>query len=76
MQLKLTTQSFFASDKGPVINYITSRLNKELKRVGLDYFESRLDVICLDIAKEIKYVYERNDNEIKFTCQKVKDLQS
>ena len=46
---------------------IVNTFDKYAKKVGLDRFESRLDVACLEIAEKLGYVFSREDDQLIFT---------
>ena len=45
---------------------IVKTLDHYVKKVGLDRFEARLDVVCLEIAEKLGYVFERENDELIF----------
>ena len=67
MKLTLTVKSW---DKAHGLRdraIITNTFNKYVEKIGLEQFEARLDVACLEIAEKLGYVFTREDDQLIFT---------
>lgn len=64
--MKLIIKSWTQADSSMVRETIVKGFDLYVKKYGLDNFESRLDVLCLDFASQLGYVFEREDDDLIF----------
>lgn len=63
---QLVIKSYDARQASNDRQLITNTFDHYVKTKGLDAFESRLDVACLEIAEKLGYVFEREGDELLF----------
>lgn len=64
--MRLTVKAWDNGHKSNDYQTIVNTFDKIVKVKGLDYFESRLDILCLEIADKLGYVFEREGEELIF----------